>query len=433
MNTPVQLACGLAAILPLVLAVACGGGASVEKDAAPRTITVAQSGEADVLGSDDRALQKAADMLRPGDTLSIGPGTYLMENSLFIRVPDVVVRGAPERKTILAKGAGVKSLLTDDAGYGIFELTVAEPKKFKAGMGLSVLDNNHRNGWAVSVTTIQAIDGDILRIEPMTLRDYNIEREQAWVQNTFPILAGIEVRGVTFEDIVVEGNRQENDYMNGCRGGAIYLYKAKDCLIKNCVARNFNGDGISFQITERIRVIDCESYGHTGLGLHPGTGSAQAEIRNCHSHDNDGDGLFLCWRVKHGVFSDNLIEGNGGHGISIGHKDTDNLFTGNVVKGNSGHGVYFRRETFKNSGHRCLFRENTVVDNGNAGQGSGFYIEPLAGEIVIEKNKIAETRQGARRTQLYGVYRASGAGTVTLKDNEMQGHAKGDYFDENEK
>ncbi|MBN2289158.1 MAG: right-handed parallel beta-helix repeat-containing protein [Candidatus Glassbacteria bacterium] len=432
MNATFHCACGLAALLPVLIAVACCGGAPRgDKAAAPRTVAVAQSGQADVLGSDSKALQQAADMLKPGDTLSIGPGTYLMENALYIRVSDVVVRGAAGGKTILFKGPGVKSLLVDDAGYGISDLAVAEPEKFKVGMGVSVLDNNNQDGWAVSVTTVAAIDGDTLRIDPMTLRDYDIETGEGWVQNTFPILAGIDVSGVTFEDIVVDGNRGENFYMNGCRGGAIYLYLAKDCLIKNCVARNFNGDGISFQITERVKVLGCETYGMSGLGLHPGTGSPYAEIRDCHTHDNDQDGLFLCWRVKHGVFADNLIENNHRHGISVGHKDSDNLFTGNTVRGNRVHGVYFRSETYKNSGHRCVFRGNTVMDNGSAGEGCGFYLEPFAEGIVIENNKIADTRSGAERTQRYGVYRARGAGKVALTGNEIQGNIEGDYLDEN--
>jgi Right handed beta helix region len=430
MNTTVQLAGGLVMILPLVFAVACCSVSS-EKTAAPRTISVAQSGEADVVGTDNSALQKAADMLRPGDTLSIGPGAYQMDNSLFIRVSDVVVRGAQDRKTILVKSPGVKSLLVNDAGYGISDMAVAEPDKFKVGMGLSVLDNANQDGWAVSVTTVTAMEGEVLQIEPMTLRDYNIETGQGWVQNTFPVLAGFDVSGVTFESLVVDGNREENYYMNGCRGGAIYFYKAKDCLVKNCVAHSFNGDGVSFQITDRVRVIDCEFYGMTGTGIHPGTGSPRTEVRGCHSHDNDGDGLFLCWRVKHGVFSDNLIENNGGVGISVGHKDTDNLFTGNTVRGNNGHGVYFRKETYKNSGHRCVFRQNTIVDNGSPDQGCGFYLEPPVEGTVIENNRIAETRQGDDRTQRYAVYRAKGAGTVVMKDNEMQGHVKGDFFDEN--
>src|SRR5437879_13361322 len=80
--------------------------------AGPRTVTVAQSGAADVVGNNRAALQKAAHMLTPGDTLSIGPGTYEMDNSLFVP-SGVTVRGT-SGKTILLKGRGVESALTED-------------------------------------------------------------------------------------------------------------------------------------------------------------------------------------------------------------------------------------------------------------------------------------------------------------------------------
>ena len=60
----------------------------------PRTVTVAQSGTADVVGTDNVALQRASQMLKPGDTLQIGPGTYEMQNSLFVP-SGVTVRGTP--------------------------------------------------------------------------------------------------------------------------------------------------------------------------------------------------------------------------------------------------------------------------------------------------------------------------------------------------
>src|SRR5437660_1308943 len=82
----------------------------------PRTLTVALSGKADVVGSDSTALQKAADMLRAGDILEIGPGTYQMNNSLLIP-SGVTVRGVPGQ-TILQKSPGVESLLTEDGDYG---------------------------------------------------------------------------------------------------------------------------------------------------------------------------------------------------------------------------------------------------------------------------------------------------------------------------
>ena len=60
---------------------------------------------------------------------------------------------------------------------------------------------------------------------------------------------------ITFEDIIVDGNRAENAYIDGCRGGAIYLYEVRDAIIRNCTARNYNGDGISFQITDNVQVL----------------------------------------------------------------------------------------------------------------------------------------------------------------------------------
>ena len=64
----------------------------------PRTIKVAQAAPADVVGNDSAALQKAAEMLKPGDTLSIGEGTYEMDNSLFIPT-GVTVRGTAGRRS----------------------------------------------------------------------------------------------------------------------------------------------------------------------------------------------------------------------------------------------------------------------------------------------------------------------------------------------
>src|SRR6266478_6835470 len=81
-----------------------------------RTVTVAQSGNADVTGTDSAALQKAADMLHPGDTLVIGAGTYQMDNSLLIP-SGVTVRGTAG-KTILLKSRGVESKLAEDGDYG---------------------------------------------------------------------------------------------------------------------------------------------------------------------------------------------------------------------------------------------------------------------------------------------------------------------------
>ena len=406
----------LAAVAAMLAAASCGPRA--------RTVTVAQSGAADVVGKDSAALRRAAALLRTGDTLNIGPGTYEMDDSLVIP-SGVTVRGV-SGQTVLRKSRGVESALAEDGDYGDTYLKVAEPQKFRPGMGVTILDDTLNSGWDVSVSSVVAVEGSTLRIDPMTLRDYDRERLHGRVRNTFPILCAIDAENVVMEDLIVDGNKDENAYIDGCRGGAIYLYKVRNVVVRNCVARNYNGDGISFQITDGVQVLNCESHGHAGYGVHPGTGSARPVVANCRLHHNGQIGLFLCWRVRHGKFSDNLIENNGQHGISIGHKDTDNEFVNNTVARNGFSGVYFRKESFANSGHRNTFRGNKVLDNGGSRGGYGFYVLPEAGGIAIEKNEIADTR-ATNPTQRFGIYRVKGAGAVNAKENRMSGHSENDY------
>ena len=408
----------------LVPSVSCGRRSAGAAAANPRILTVAQSGSADVVGNDSAALQKAAGMLKPGDTLRIGAGTYDMQDSLFVP-SGVTVRGVAGQ-TILKKSRGVESALIEDGDYGETMLVVAEPEKFRPGMGVSIVDDNLKSGWDISVSSVTAVKPPYLLINPMTLRDYDRERLHAKVRNVYPILCVMDAESVVLEDLTVDGNRAENGYIDGCRGGAIYLYRVRNVTVRNCVARNYNGDGISFQITDGVQVLNSESYGHAGYGIHPGTGSARPLVQDCRMHHNGKIGLFLCWRVRHGRFENNIIEDNGQYGVSIGHKDTDNEFLHNTIARNGSSGLYFREESLQNSGHRNTFRKNRVFDNGSGREGYGFYIAPHAGDLVIEDNEIAETRQTGG-TQRVGIFKAEGAGAVSAAKNKMSGNIEANY------
>ncbi|MSU24502.1 MAG: hypothetical protein EXS32_11850 [Opitutus sp.] len=397
-----------------------------DKEAATRRfVSVAQSAAAEVTGSDSAALQRAMDLLRPGDVLVIGPCTYRMDNSLFVP-SGVTVRGT-KGLTVLRKSADVESALIEDGDYGETRLIVAEPGKFRVGMGVAVADDLLRSDLDVSVTTVASIEGNTLHVSPMLLRDYNAERHHAWIRNSFPVLCAINAEKVLLEDLIVDGNKAENAFLDGCRGGAIYLYPSKWVTIRNCVARGYNGDGILFQITEAIQVLNSEASGNTSHGLHPGAGSLRPLVRDCTFAHNVRVGLFLCCRVRDGVFESKAIEENGERGISIGHKDTDNRFVENSVTRNGVAGVFFRQETFKNSGHRNISRANTVTDNGTAEKGYGFYIAPYVEGIELHANRIADTRPASARTQRYGIYRTAGANAVQLTGNQMSGHVADGY------
>jgi len=404
----------LALALCILVNVSCASRSVAGSTLANRTITVAQSGTADVVGSDSAALQKAANLLRPGDTLVIGPGAYRMDASLAIP-SNVVVRGTAG-KTILLKSRGFESALTEDGDFGESYLSVADSQNFPPGTGVEILDDTLKEGWDVSISKVVAVRGHILEIDPPTVRDYDLDQKHARIRNTYPILCAMNAENVAFEDLTVDGNKAQNSYLDGCRGGAIYLYNVRNVTVKNCVARNYNGDGISFQISENVHVLNSESFGQTGYGVHPGTGSANSVVEHCHLHNNGDIGLFLCWRVRHGQFRDNIIEDNGHYGISIGHKDTDNEFTNNTIARNGVAGVYFREETPVNSGNRNTFRDNRILDNGNAKAGYGFYIAPRVNDTVITGNRIS---------QRVAVYKAKGAGSVRLENNTIEGNTVG--------
>jgi parallel beta-helix repeat protein len=404
----------LALALCILVNVSCASRSVAGSTLANRTITVAQSGTADVVGSDSAALQKAANLLRPGDTLVIGPGAYRMDASLAIP-SNVVVRGTAG-KTILLKSRGFESALTEDGDFGESYLSVADSQNFPPGTGVEILDDTLKEGWDVSISKVVAVRGHILEIDPPTVRDYDLDQKHARIRNTYPILCAMNAENVAFEDLTVDGNKAQNSYLDGCRGGAIYLYNVRNVTVKNCVARNYNGDGISFQISENVHVLNSESFGQTGYGVHPGTGSANSVVEHCHLHNNGDIGLFLCWRVRHGQFRDNIIEDNGHYGISIGHKDTDNEFTNNTIARNGVAGVYFREETPVNSGNRNTFRGNRILDNGNAKAGYGFYIAARVNDTVITGNRIS---------QRVAVYKAKGAGSVRLENNTIEGDTVG--------
>jgi len=404
----------LALALCILVNVSCASRSVAGSTLANRTITVAQSGTADVVGSDSASLQKAANLLRPGDTLVIGPGAYRMDASLAIP-SNVVVRGTAG-KTILLKSRGFESALTEDGDFGESYLSVADSQNFPPGTGVEILDDTLKEGWDVSISKVVAVRGHILEIDPPTVRDYDLDQKHARIRNTYPILCAMNAENVAFEDLTVDGNKAQNSYLDGCRGGAIYLYNVRNVTVKNCVARNYNGDGISFQISEKVHVLNSESFGQTGYGVHPGTGSANSVVEHCHLHNNGDIGLFLCWRVRHGQFRDNIIEDNGHYGISIGHKDTDNEFTNNTIARNGVAGVYFREETPVNSGNRNTFRDNRILDNGNAKAGYGFYIAARVNDTVITGNRIS---------QRVAVYKAKGAGSVRLENNTIEGDTVG--------
>ena len=387
-------------------------------------ITVGQ-GTGDLVGSDNRALQAAVDYVGGlgGGLVIIGPGTYLMRDSLHLR-SGVTVRGQGV-ETVLRKADAVESRLIVDGDYDEEQITVADASGFAPGSGVTIT-SDQVEGFHNTVRTIIAVDGNTCYLNGPILFNCGVA-DHAIAQTVFPVISGYHVVRARAENLTIEGNRASNPRMNGCRGAGIYLYRGQECVISDCLIRDYNGDGISFQMSRDVCVERCETFGNTALGLHPGSGTLRPVIADCHSHDNGEIGLFLCWRVRQGRFERNTLTRNGHTGISIGHKDTDNLFVENVASENGRYGLHFRDETEGNAGHRNRFVGCRFVDNGALGQeGVGVQIEGATHDLTFEDCVISDRRPEGQKTQAVGLSVGPQADRISLRRVDLNGNARSD-------
>lgn len=373
--------------------------------------------EADIPGYTSGSIQIALDAVksRGGGTVKLNPGTYDITGP--VRLSDNTSLIGSGKSTILKKCNGFKTSYIIDADWGMMKAVVKDASGFKKGMGIQLYDDAHNQGWDVTTAVITEITDNVIYFDNGTVNDYVAELNGV-VSNGCSIIEAVGVNNVRIAEFVVEGNKATNEYINGCRGGGVYIHKSKNCLVENVKVNEFNGDSFSWQITEKITVRGCEASNGDGLGFHPGTGSDRSTVENCSSHHNKGDGLFLCWRVQNGTFRNNTIYANLDNGISIGHKDTDNIFENNHVFENANHGVLFRNENEQNAGHRNTFTNNTIENNGMKEEASGFYIGGETRDIVITNNIIRSTGKSNQKT---AIMIGKNSSKITASGNKISG------------
>lgn len=378
----------------------------------------------DIIGADNRALQAAVDYVAMlgGGTVEIGAGEFLMRDSLHLR-SHVTVRGTPG-KTVLRKARGATSPLALDGDFGEEQITVVNPEGFQVGDGVAVWDKN-AGGFHTTVARITGRRGNTFSIDKPLNADC-MAADKAQASTVFPVVSGYDLEGARVEQLIIDGNKSENIALNGCRGAGIFLYRGFGTVIENCTARNYHGDGISFQQSNDVLVQNCVSENNSGLGLHPGSGSQRPIVRGCVARGNGEDGLFLCWRVRHGLFEKNVLENNGRFGISIVHKDSDNLLKENQVRANHEDGIYFRNETAGMAGHRNRIENNLIENNGGKNEAAGIRVRGETKDLVFRDNIIRDTRSGDSRKQSVGVKIEEPAGEVRLEGNTIDAPTKVD-------
>jgi hypothetical protein len=383
------------------------------------TITVGPGGkQADLVGADDKVIQAAADYVARlgGGTVQILPGTYRMRNSVFL--PSRVRLKGRGADSVLIKEPSHSTALRADSDWYDQEITLADARGFQVGDGVCLRAKNpHNGGSLVLKRTLVARSGDRFKLDrPL--------RENLWLAGKptasalFPIVSGENASDLVIEDLALDGNKANNENLDGNYSGCIFLQDCSRVLIRGVIARDQNGDGISWQVCHDVTVEGCHTHDHTGLGLHPGSGSQRTIIRGNTSERND-QGIFFCWGVRFGIAEGNTINDCRSYGISIGHRDTDNVVRGNVIRSSGKVGVLFRDESRSFAGHRNRVERNQIIDSGSE-EGVGIDVRGETEGVEIIGNHVRETRGAERRI---GIRIGPKASHITLADNQVEGYA----------
>ena len=385
------------------------------------SITVGRE-DGQINGSGDLAIQAGVDYLATlgGGTLKLLPGKYHLNNAIYLR-SNIRIEGSSD-ETVLVKNPSVSTPLAVDSDWYDSDITLTNSNGFEVGYGVCLRAKApHHGGSNVIKRTIIAKEGNRLQLNRSLEKNFWADYE-ARVATLFPILSGEHICDVEIRDLVLDGNKSNNQHLDGNYAGCIFMQNCERITIGNVEARNYNGDGISWQICHDVTVTNCMSLNNTDLGLHPGSGSQRPIMRDNYLAGNRL-GLFFCWGVKHGIAENNRILNNHQYGISIGHRDTDNIIRLNQIEGSGEVGITFRNEPNEGrSPHRNIVENNRIVNSGSDRDGIGIDIQGETQSITIRENQITEMREGGEHI---GVQIGEKTANILLEQNEFSGLAVG--------
>jgi len=384
------------------------------------TITVGRQ-KADLVGSDDKVLQAAVDYIARlgGGTVHVLPGTYTLRNA--VHLPSKIRLLGSGDDSIITKIPSRSVSLAEDSDWYDQEITLTDAKGFHVGDGIVLRAKNPSSGARdVIKRTLVARKGNRFKLNDGIRKNLWLSGKPT-AASLFPLLTSEHTADVVIENITLDGNRRNNENFNGNYGGCIFLQDCNRYTIRRVTTRQYNGDGISFQICHDVVVEHCHSHDNADLGVHPGSGSQRPLIRH-NRLERNGIGIFWCWGVKYGLAEHNRIEGNRRFGISIGHNDTDNVIRNNEILNSGRVGILFRNDNRGKNfwANRNLVEKNRIINSGPA-DGVAIDIQGKTKDVKIVGNQIREARKPMQRI---GIRIAADAGPIDLANNTIAGFSQ---------
>lgn len=298
-----------------------------------------------------------------GGEVTLSAGTFAMRDALHLRTR-VTVRGQGNT-TILRKAPMKAARIQTFQGFGHTDLVVDSPEVFSLGDGIVVGDDK-AHGFYQTTATLVGREGNSWLLNRPYAHDYHIN-DNGFAKTLFPLISAVDVSDAIVSDMALDGNVGENDYLNGCRGGAFFAHRTDRILAERLHVLAFNGEGFSFQTCEELTLAHCTAMHCTGNGFHPGSGSLHFHIHHCHAHHNQACGLFYCLHVRHGVLEDSVFEENGKQGIWVGSRDCDQANRRLTLRRNGLAGIEFVDAPALECPHRNRFEDCLLEANCQTG------------------------------------------------------------------
>ncbi|MFA7691380.1 MAG: right-handed parallel beta-helix repeat-containing protein [Candidatus Hydrogenedentales bacterium] len=399
---------------------ATSGDTVVEPDWEEKLSVTVGAANADIIGETDKALQAAAEYVarQGGGTVKVLPGLYRLRAPLRLYDHTRLIGSGPD--TILMKEASAESALLEDSDWFDQEITLVDATGFEVGDAVCLQATNPDNkGPIVIKRRLIARSGNRFKLD-RSLRQNTWKISNTTVSTLFPIVMMEDAVDISVENMCLDGNRDNNGYLDGNYAGCVWAQDCSNITMRNLIARNYNGDALSWQICHDVLVESCEITNNTNLGMHPGSGSQRTMIRN-NVFDGNGIGIFFCWGVQYSVAENNKILNSSNCGISIGHRDNENFVRNNEIINSGQTGILFRPERgegFTATGN--LVENNRVVDSGGEG-GAAVDFQGVTAGNTLRNNVLIETRDPAQRV---GIRFGADSGENILENNTIEGFAK---------
>jgi len=198
-----------------------------------------------------------------GGTVRVLPGTFTLRNAIHLPTGIRLVGSGGD--SILTKAASATVALSAESDWYDQEITLSQPKDLRVGDGVLLRAKNpHHGGDQVIKRTLIARSGNRFKLDD-GLQDNLWLSGDPTCSSLFPLLTSNGESDVVIENITLDGNKQNNENLNGNHGGCIFVQTCNRFTIRNVEARNDNGDGISFQVCHDVVVQGCHSHDNANL------------------------------------------------------------------------------------------------------------------------------------------------------------------------